>query len=216
MGSSVPGSGQQDRRLRRHLVDRDLRKEGRRPLVGFEQRRRKSIPLCHPPKPSTVFDVGHSSAPYLTGRRMVDDHISLKSWNGRVYAAVKDASRGINIDGPILILLVRGTSGGWESLRHRLERRRPHASRSSHRPGRERAPRVRKRAELQARHDLREDVAAGRAVVRRSGAGDGRHLRRSRPGARGGDVDEATGEPSLGFVVVAANFMNHTYYYLEE
>ena len=136
--------------------------------------------------------------PYLTGRRMVDDHISLKSWNGRVYAAVKDASRGINIDGPILILLVREPNGHWQSRRNRFERRRPHASRSSHRPGRERAPRVRKRAELQARHDLREDVAAGRAVVRRSGAANGVHLRRSRAGARGGDVDEAAGEPIAG------------------
>ena len=54
-----------------------------------------------------------SEKPYLTGRRRVDDHISLKTYAGRVYAVVKTASRGINIDGPVLELLVRGTSGTW-------------------------------------------------------------------------------------------------------
>ena len=72
VGSSVPGSGQQDRRLRRHLVDRRLRKEGRSPLVGFEQRRRESIPLCHPQRPSTVFElVARAPVPHRApdGRR---------------------------------------------------------------------------------------------------------------------------------------------------
>ena len=51
--------------------------------------------------------------PYLKGTRMVDDHINLKTYRGRVYAVVKTASRGMNLDGPVIVLLVRSKSGTW-------------------------------------------------------------------------------------------------------
>ena len=55
-----------------------------------------------------------SESPYLSGRRMVDDHISLKAYDGRVLAVVKTASRGIDKDGPVLVLLVREANGTWQ------------------------------------------------------------------------------------------------------
>jgi hypothetical protein len=154
--------------------------------------------------------------PYLTGRRMVDDHISLKSWNGRVYAAVKDASRGINIDGPILILLVRGTSGGWS-----------HYGIASNGNG-------------LTRPVLLIDPGANELHVFANGPNfsPGTIFEKTSPldvpsfdvqgpptpfisddQEPGLEVATSTKQPvspSLGLVVVAANFMNHTYYYREE
>jgi hypothetical protein len=54
-------------------------------------------------------------SPYPRGERLVDDHINMKTYAGRVYAIVKTASRGINIDGPVLVLLVRERDGTWKN-----------------------------------------------------------------------------------------------------
>ena len=57
----------------------------------------------------------------LSGPSMADDHINLKTdSNGRVYAAVK-TSRGGSSD-PLVMLLVRGTSGSWTSTTVGLKR----------------------------------------------------------------------------------------------
>ena len=154
--------------------------------------------------------------PYLTGRRMVDDHISLKSWNGRVYAAVKDASRGINIDGPILILLVREPNGHWH-----------HAGIASNGAG-------------LTRPVLLIDPGANQLHVFANGPNfrPGKIFEKTSPldvpsfdvqgpptefisddQEPGLEVATSTKQPvspSLGLVVVAANFMNHTYYFREE
>jgi len=53
-------------------------------------------------------------SPYLTGHRMVDDHLNLQTYDGRVYAVVKTASRGLVKDGPVLVLLVREPNGAWQ------------------------------------------------------------------------------------------------------
>jgi hypothetical protein len=154
--------------------------------------------------------------PYLTGRRMVDDHISLKSWDGRVYAAVKDASRGINVDGPILILLVREPNGHW------------------HNAG------IASNGNQLTRPVLLIDPGANELHVFANGPNfrpgtifektspldvpsfDVRGLPTpfisddQKPGLEVATSTKQPVSPSLGLVVVAANFMNHTYYYREE
>ena len=154
--------------------------------------------------------------PYLTGLRQVDDHISLKSYNGRVYAAVKTASRGINIDGPSLVLLVRSQNGHWG-----------HAGIASN--GNE-----------LTRPVLLIDPGANQLHVFANGPNfrPGTIFEKTspldvpsfdvqgpptpfisddqNPGLEVATSTKQPVSPSMGIVVVAANFMNHTYYFREE